>query len=199
MKSQTYETEEAWLEARRGKITGTVLGKLFSKRDKKPLTGYYELIAERIALPPSDENVMDRGHRLEDDAIARFAKETGKIVETGHILWMREDNESIAVSPDGVIGETEACEVKCLKSAHHIEAWLTKEIPSEYEAQILQYFIVNEKLQALYFIFYDPRMPKDFFYFTRTREDVQGQVEAYLELEQQALTEIAKIEDDLTF
>jgi hypothetical protein len=49
---------------------------------------------------------MDRGKRLEDEAIERFAKETGKKVNTDLVLWMRDDDENIAVSPDGSIGKT---------------------------------------------------------------------------------------------
>jgi len=182
-----------------GRITGSKLGKLFSKRDKKPLSGYYELIAERVALPPSDENPMDRGHRLEEEAIARFSEETGKQVDASLVTWHRDDDENICISPDGFIGEAEAVEVKCLASAKHIEAWLTKEIPSDYEMQVLQYFIVNEKLETLYFVFYDPRMPKDLFHHTVSRESVQSKVDEYLELERKTLEEIKKIEEELTF
>jgi predicted phage-related endonuclease len=199
MKVQKFDTEEQWLEARLGRITGTRLGKLLSKRDKKPLAGYYELIAERVAIPHNGENVMDRGKRLEEGAIERFAKETGKKVKNDLVLWSREDDENIALSPDGTIGKTEAVEVKCLSSAAHIEAWLTKQIPAEYWHQVLQYFIVNDKLKALYFVFYDPRMPKDLFWLTKTREEVQEEVNEYLEVEKQVLAQIAEIEKSLTF
>ncbi len=51
----------------------------------------------------------------------------------------------------------------------------------------------------LYFVFYDPRMPKDFFYFTVNRKDVQEKVSEYIELEKDVLIEIDKIEKELTF
>jgi len=199
MKIITFENEQEWLDARMGKITGTRLGNLLSKRDKKPLKGYYELIAERVAIPADNENVMDRGHRLEDEAIERFAEETGKKVNTDLVIWQREDEENIALSPDGFIGQTEAVEVKCLNSASHIEAYLTKEIPKEYEHQVLQYFIVNDKLKKLYFVFYDPRMPKDFFYLQVIRADIKEQIDEYLEIEKRVLQEIKEIERQLTF
>lgn len=199
MKIKAFKTEEDWLDARRGKITGTRLGNLLSKRDKKPLTAYYELLAERIALPATDEPVMDRGKRLEDDAVEKFAKETGKKVKNDLVLWYRDDNENIAISPDATIGKSEAVEVKCLSSALHIKAWLTKEIPDEYEHQVLQYFIVNDKLKKLYFVFYDPRMPKDLFWHEVKRSDIQEKVEEYLAIERQVLAEIEKLETEFTF
>jgi len=199
MRVDKFLSEERWLNARKGKITGSRLGSLFSKKDKKPLKAFYEIIAERIAIPADGENVMDRGKRLEVEAIERFEKETGKKVNKDLVLWMREDNEDIAVSPDGFIGETEAVECKCLNSASHIEAFLTKTIPSEYEYQVLQYFIVNDKLETLYFVFFDPRMPKDFFYYEVKREDVAEKITEYLEMEKEALKKIKDIENQLTF
>lgn len=199
MRVLTFDTEEAWLDARRGRITGTRLKDLIVKRGTKPKKGYYELIAERVALPATEENAMDRGKRLEDIAVERFAAETGKKVKNDLVLWCREDDENIAISPDASIGKTEAVEVKCLSSAAHVEALLTKEIPAEYEMQVLQYFVVNDKLKTLYFVFYDPRMPKDLFWLKKTRKEVQEQVNEYLALERQVLAQIAEIENQLTF
>jgi putative phage-type endonuclease len=198
MKSQTFLTQEEWLEARRGRVTGTRLKDIVVKRGTKPKKAFYELIAERIAIPRDPtENVMDRGHTLESDAVARFTQETGKNVDTSLILWTRDDNDNIAISPDGFIGDTEAVEVKCLNSASHLEAYLTKEIPSEYEMQALQYFIVNDKLQTLYFCFYDPSMPIDFFYHTMHRADVAEKVVEYLEYERGTLAEVERITNEL--
>jgi len=78
MKILKFDNEQDWLFARLGRITGTRLGNLLSKRDRKPLKGFYEIIAERIAIPADYENVMDRGKRLEDDAIERLPKKQGK-------------------------------------------------------------------------------------------------------------------------
>jgi len=199
MKIKTFASEEEWLEARKGKITGTRLKDLINKRATKPKIGFYEIIAERIALPPSEENAMDRGKRLEDEAIDRFEKLTKKEVNRDLVMWERDDNENIAISPDGFIGKKEAIEIKCLSSARFLEALLTNEIPSEYEYQTLQYFIVNEDLEKLYFGFYDPRMPKDFFYITLNRKDLEDKIAECLELERLALQKIKEIENNLTF
>ena len=199
MKTLKFSNTEDWLEARRGKITGTRLKDLVSKNGTKPKIGFYQIIAERVALAPTQENVMDRGHRLEEEAIEKFMAKTKKKVNADLVIWHRDDDEHIAISPDGFIGKTEAVEVKCFNSARHIEAWLTKEIPSEYECQVLQYFIVNEKLRKLYFVFYDPRMPKDLFWIEVKRKDIAEKVEEYLELEKEALKRIKEIENQLTF
>ncbi len=199
MKILNFKDEEAWLDARRGKITGTRLKGLINKTGKKKKIGFYEIIAERVAIPASGENVMDRGHRLEEDAILRFEKETGKKVDSDLVIWQRDDEPSIALSPDGSVGKTVGVEVKCLSSARHIEAWLTQKVPVEYKEQGMQYFIVNDSMKTLFFVFYDPRMPKDFFYLTINRKDVQKEIDEYLQLQRDVLAEIAEIEKQLTF
>jgi len=199
MKIQLYQSKEEWMFARLGKITGSRLKDIVVKRGTGKKKGYYELIAERLAIEPDTEDVMARGNRLEPEAMERFIKETGKKVDTSLVIWTRDDNESIAISPDGFIGKTEAVEVKCLSSASHIEAWLTQEIPSEYEMQVYQYFIVNDNLETLYLTFYDPRIPcKDFFFLTINRKDIQEQVDEYLEYQKTTLAEIDQIVNTLT-
>lgn len=198
MITKKYGSREEWLDGRRGKITGTRLKDVITLRGAGKKIGFYELIAERLAIPATDESAMERGQTLEPEAMERFVKETGKQVDTSLVLWTREDNDNIAISPDGFIGETEAVEVKCLSSARHIEAYLTKEVPSDYEFQVLQYFIVNEKLETLYLAFYDPRLTvKDFFYLTVTRD--QEKVDKYLEEQRKVLAEVSEIVSELSF
>jgi hypothetical protein len=206
LKITEYQNEDLWLEARQGRIGGTRLKDIIVKRGTKPKKGFYEIIAERVAIPAGTENKMDRGHTLEVDALIRFEKETWKKVNKSLVIWSRTDNEDIYVSPDGYIEQKrgkkikEACEVKCLNSASHIEAYLTQQIPSDYEAQVLQYFIANDDLEKLYFIMFDPRLPRiDFFYFTVTRKEKEGEIQEYLQLERDTLVKIAEIEKMLTF
>ncbi len=191
MITKVFDTEEEWMAARAGKITGSRLNNIVTKRGNGKKIGYYELIAEKLGAVQDDENAMERGKRLEEEAMEKFVTETGKKVQVGNIMWMREDDNNIAISPDGVIGKTEAVEVKCLNSARHIEALLTNEVPGEYEMQVLQYFIVNEKLETLYLAFYDPRLPvKSFFYLTIKRNQVDVDIRIYLEYQRQTLAEI---------
>lgn len=202
---------EEWLYTRRGKITGSRLKDIIAKRGGGKKIGFYELIAEKLGMPPeNDENQMERGSRLEADALERFKAETGKDVDTSLILWTRDENENIAISPDGVIGKTEAVEAKCLSSARHIEAFITKKIPTDYEYQVLQYFIVNDDLQLLHFVFFDPRFAMfsdpggkqakiDYFVIEVKREDVQAQVEEILTYEREVMVEVNEIVNQLTF
>jgi putative phage-type endonuclease len=210
MKVFTFKDKFEWFAAREGKITGSRLKDIVVKRGNGKKIGYYELIAERLGVPADDENPMERGTRLEKDAIERFKEETEKEVDTRLILWARDDNESIAISPDGIVSEAEAVEVKCLSSARHIEAFLTQKVPDEYEMQVIQYFIVNDKLETLNFVCYDPRFAMfvspdsrkvtlDYFVIEVKRADVQEQIDEYLEYQRKTLQEVDEIVNRLTF
>ncbi len=162
--------------------------------------GYYELIAENLGVPPEDGSAMDRGHDLEPEAIAMFEKKHKMKLDSGTVIWYREDNENIAISPDGFKGVKIAVEVKCLASSRHIEALLTNKIPEEYLYQRLQYFVVNDKLQTLYFAFYDPRLvAKPFFTIEVKRKDVQAEVDEFLAYERMLLEEVDALVAQLTF
>lgn len=200
MRVQKFDDRESWLSARTGKITGSRLKDIIVRRGSELKLGFYQLIAERLALPADGENPMDRGNRLEDEAIERFSKETGKKVDTTLVLWSRDDNDNIAVSPDGVIGKKEAIEVKCLASALHLKAFLLQDKFEDFEEQVTQYFIVNESLETLYLLFYDPRLSvKDFFYFTFQRENLKDKISAYLEYEIKTLKSVQEIVTQLSF
>jgi hypothetical protein len=179
--------------------------KLMLAMDKK--MGYYQLIADRLTVSEEEfegyvpnETPMDRGTRLQARAVEVFEGATGKKVDQSLVMWCRDDNESIAISPDGqVIGEHGALETKCLSSAKHVKAYLEKEIPDEYLFQRLQYFIVNDDLQTLYFAFYDPRMPTiEFFFIEVRREDVQAEIDQYLDIQRKTLAQVDAVVAELT-
>lgn len=198
MHIQTFETNEEWLAARLCKITGSRLKDIVVKRGTGKKLGFYELIAERIGLPADGENPMDRGHRLEEEAIDRFEQATGKTVDRSLVIHSRDDNENMAYSPDGVVSKTEEVEAKCLSSARHIEAYLTKQIPDEYHYQVLQYFIVNDELETLNVCFYDPRLKvADFFVIPVTRAEVLTEIEEMNVYQRATLQEVDQIVNSL--
>lgn len=143
------------------------------KLQGEPKKRYYEIIAERVARPvtPNDYvdelngqpfSMMARGHILEPQAITAFSEKTGLKVDDGCVVW--ESSENIYISPDFAItgkdGKVrQAGEVKCLSSEETIKAFLTGRYPTEYQAQVLKYFMVNDDLEKLYFVLYTDLIP----------------------------------------
>ncbi len=193
---------EEWLEYRKGKITGTRLGDIFAKRGGRKI-GFYDVIADRLALDPDDENRMDRGLRLEEEAIKVFTEKTGKKVERVG-LCVSEVNPNIINSPDGLIkvGKKykEAIEIKCLSPARHLQAVIENVVPGEFEAQKIQYFVVNPDLEKLHFVFYDPRIASVPFHVIEvTRESLGNLPQIMLDFQIEQLGEIDELVERLSF
>lgn len=153
-----------WEQLRKTHLTGTVLKGIMGT-PKARQESIYEMIANRLTIGvDSDEeyeNPMERGTRLEPDALATFEFQTGKSVEKVGFCE-NDENPAIAQSPDGYIkdtNDTEAIEVKSMGGKNHIKLWLTNEVPDEYEWQVIQYFVVNDNLKKLYFVGYNPQIP----------------------------------------
>jgi putative phage-type endonuclease len=201
MKTTKFEGRDEWLEARKTKITGSRLKDIVVLRGNEKKIGFWELLAERLQIADGEsDSPMQRGTDLESEAIKAFEEHEGKKVNTDLVIWTRDDNESIAISPDGFIGETEAIECKCLASARHLEAYFTNKVPKDYWFQVLQYFIVNEKLEILHFVMYDPRIPqKPYFKFTIDRAEVAEEVEQYLEYQKKVIEEVNNLANQLSF
>lgn len=192
-KHQIEQRTDEWLHIRKGKITGTALKSIMGTPRARQ-EAIYEIIAERLTIGIDDEeNAMERGNRLEPDAIAMFELETGKQVE--RIGFCEDDNNAmICNSPDGLIDETEAIEVKCMGGKNHIKMWLTDEIPDEYKWQIIQYFVVNEKLKKLYFVGYNPNIPVHQLHIIETtREENKTDIENAKKSQEAFLQEIDNI------
>ena len=156
----------------------------------------YKLIAQRIAKPinPNDYadripegatySAMLRGQILEDEARDLISEKLGKQIIPGRV-WQSDVNEYMICSPDGEIVDdtgkvSEAVEIKCLDSWKVVKAYYEKRPPLEYEAQIIQYFLVNENLQKLYFciysdVFTNPDLGLQIFELKR--EDYQEKIE----------------------
>ncbi len=149
---------DAWHQIRKGKITGTMLKQIMGT-PKARSEATYEFIAELLTVGiPDDENPMERGKRLEPEALAAFTYQTGLAVETVGFCE-HDDDPSIANSPDAlVVGKNAAVEVKCLNGAKHVKMWFTESVPDDYKWQVVQYFVVNDQLETLYFVGYHPEI-----------------------------------------
>lgn len=199
------QNTEAWMELRKAKITGSKLKDIVVKRGTNRKDGFYRLVADRLAIDPDGTNPMDRGHDLEEEALSAFEDSIGLKLERNCGMWVRDENENIAISPDSCIKNDDGVivagvEVKCLASHHHIRAIVENEVPSDYEMQILQYFIVNDDLETVYMVFYDPRVQsKPMHYLTISRESVEGDITSFKAYQANVLAEVDKIVIELAF
>lgn len=206
------QNSEEWLQWRLGKITGAKaksVQPLVKGSDRTP-AGVWTLLAERVADNAGGEAPIERGHRLENEALDRLAKELKTTVNKDCGVWVSDIDEDITISPDGVEKAdipTWAAEVKCLGSAKHLmyiikdiiakskEAYkpfnsIPNEYGSTYREQVIQYFVVNEKLERLYFVLYDDRIALngyDFYAIEISRHDIENEIAAQTENQKQVV------------
>lgn len=188
------QRSDEWFQIRKGKVTGTVLKNIMGT-PKARQDAIYDMVAQRltIGIDDGDENAMDRGVRLEGEALKMFELETGLDVE---LVGFAEDetNPLIANSPDGLIGENEAVEIKCMGGKNHVKLWLTNEVPDEYWWQVVQYFVVNPKLEKLYFVGYNPDIPVHPYHCIEVvREDIEEDVDKAKTSQSEFLKEVETI------
>lgn len=208
--SQEHD-REAWLELRKDKITGTRVGKV------KPLTrgtdrtpeGFWQMLADRLAIAKDGEPERDRGLRLENEALKKTAKRFKLKLNYDPGMWESDIDKDIAVSPDGAEeGDTPtyAAEAKCFDSKNHIKYVMldrraSKEkdyrpydsVPKDNKHQVIQHFVVNENLDKLYFTLYDDRIVLDklsHHVIVITRESVKDETDMQLLMEKEVLKDL---------
>lgn len=204
---------------------------------------FWGFLAEMWAEPAGNEPPMARGHRLENENIRQACEKLGidtATVEFDTGLWVRDDDERIAISPDAhekTEQPTFAFEAKSLGTRNHLMAvvpyatWYDLHsgdrtvdttdafrdmllalfpdvlrddltafdfVPAAYQAQVLQYFAVDDNLQTVYFAMLDDRVycPLSHVVMTVRREDVQDKVEKQLESERQTLAYVDMLSNE---
>lgn len=129
-----------------------------------------QLVAERLTGAAQESGYvnadMQRGIDLEPAALAAYEAHTGEIVRATGFLSMSE--HMAGCSLDGDVDEFEGLvEVKCPKSATHIEYFKARRLPPEYVAQVTHNLWVTGA-KWLDFCSYDDRVP-DWLQFFQVR------------------------------
>jgi hypothetical protein len=175
---QVTQGTPEWHQLRCGKITSSRMKQLV-KADNLSLID--ELIAEQeLGYYDADGYTspeMEWGTDMEPAAIGLYEAMTGVSVTRVGML-QSERYELLTVSPDGLVGDDGAVEVKCPKTKTHVRNIRMGVIPAEYRPQVLQYFLVHEGLQWLDFISFDPRLERKPIWIKRvTRAELRLEID----------------------
>lgn len=213
----SQDTErDAWLEFRRGKITGTSIGKLYEKNRSKAAIEesgvfstkanleLYKVVAGRIAVGDDGEPPRERGIRLEHTACKLAVKKLGlKHGEYNGYVFQSEVSEYAMSSPDNfehVDNPTWLMEIKCLSTARHLKMIFEGEIDKEFRWQVADSFLNCPSAKVLYFVLFDPRVVIDelaLHIITVKREDVADDIETLAKVRDRALKQIDNILEQL--
>lgn len=169
---------EEWLAARAGKVTASCMDKVLAKiktgeaaarRDYRA-----QIVAEILTGKPQENGFINAEMQwgLDQEPLARGAYELAQdvLVDTvGLVLHPRIDRAG--ASPDGLVNADGLLEIKCPKTATHLQYLLDDRVPKDYEPQMMWQLACTERLWAD-FASYDPRLPENMRLFVkRLRRD----------------------------
>ncbi len=192
------QNTDAWRDYRKGKIMGTTTVTAFT--GKKKLKDFWQILADRVVVDADKiETAMDRGHRLEDEALAKGAEKVGLKLYKKVAVCVSDDNENLAYSPDALAEPVDGkfvadFEAKCFEGAAHLESVINEFIPDK--TQMLRPFTINPDLQTRYYVFYHDRIeiPElSLKVMEIKREDYEVEIEILAERDKQALADIDEI------
>lgn len=156
-----------WAAARAGKVTASRIGDVIAKiktgeaaarRDYRT-----QLVAEILTGKPQEDEYMSPAMcwGVEQETFARAAYElaTDCLVDTVGLV-LHPTLERSAASPDGLVGPDGLIEIKCPKTATHIQYLLDGLVPKEYQPQMLWQMACCERSYCD-FVSFDPRLPEN--------------------------------------
>lgn len=136
---------DEWLEARRGIVTASTVGRLITAKTIKPASNDHsraltaQLVAERItgwSEEPYVSHDMLRGSLDEPVARALYAEHYGVTVDQVGLMVRDDWGFKIGYSPDGLVGDDGLIEIKSRRPKQHLATILADEVPAENMAQI---------------------------------------------------------------
>ena len=157
---------DAWKSARAGLVTASRMcdvlakiktGEAAARRDYRS-----QLVAEILTGVPQDDGYMNAEMQwgVENEPFARAAYEVATEQLVDQIgLVLHPSIERAAASPDGLVGADGVLEIKCPKTATHLQYLMDGVMPAKYEPQVMWQLACTGRAWAD-FISFDPRLPE---------------------------------------
>lgn len=191
---------DIWFEARLGKATASKFKDIMSTVKSGESAGRKnyraQLVAERLTRTKEEtytSKEMQHGIDYEDAAkLAYWIHSKQEIDDCGFFMH---DTLEAGASPDGLIGETGLCEIKCPNTATHIDTLKSQKLPTQYYWQVMGQMWITGR-EWCDFISYDPRMPANSRLFVLR---VYRDNEAIERLEQEITKFLSEVAEDELF
>lgn len=153
-----------WLAARAGKVTASCIadvmakiktGEAAARRDYKA-----QIVAEILTGTPQEDGYINAEMQwgLDHEPFARSAYEVQQAALVDQVGFVLHPTIGRAgASPDGVVGKTGLVELKCPKTATHIQWLLANEVPVKHQPQ-MQWQMACCGAAWNDFVSFDPRL-----------------------------------------
>ena len=164
---------DEWFSARLGVPTASRFKDIVTPAKGDKSTSYkgymYELIAERLTKDRENffkSEWMERGNEIEP--LARASYEFMHEVEVQQVGMIFNDEMTIGISPDGLIGDVGGLEIKCPKPSTLVKYMLDGGLPLEYKPQVMGSLMISGR-EWWDFLAFHPSM--DFFQIRVYRDE----------------------------
>lgn len=195
-----------WKAARAGKVTASripdVLAKGKGTSEASTRRKYrFQLVSEIMTGQPQENGFMSAAMAwgTENEPYARAAYEilTGEMVDqVGMVMHPR--IERAAASPDGIVCLDGLIEIKCPETPTHIEYLENREIPRDYQLQMLWQMACTGRAWCD-FVSFDPRLPENIQLFKERFQrdearikEIEDEVETFLDEVETAVARLRK-------
>lgn len=158
---------DEWKQMKAGKFGGTTADTFLVNGKSENGLGsglqnlIYQKAAELVTGPDLSEwstPAMQRGVELEPIARRRYEDEHfAAVEEVGYI----QRGEFFGVSPDGLVGEDGAIEIKCPQAPEFVRWMVTREIPKGYYAQMQWLLFITGRSWCDYVVYHPEFAPLD--------------------------------------
>ena len=189
-----------WLAARAGKVTASRINDVMASKTTAAYRDYRaQIVAEILTGQPQESGFTNAAMQwgTEQEKFARAEYELAcdwTVDEIGIVL--HPTIERGAASPDGLVSTNGLVEIKCPKTATHLQTLITKKQPRQYENQMLWQMACTGR-QWCDFVSYDPRLPEDLQLFVHRFDRDQERIDAIEEAVKQFLNEVNEMIDNI--
>lgn len=188
-----------WLASRAGKVTASRIadvmakiktGEAAARRDYRA-----QIVAEILTGKPQEDGYINAAMQwgIETEQAARDAYEAAEGVLVDQVgLVLHPVIDRAAASPDGLAGEG-LLEIKCPKTATHLQYLIDGVVPKAYQPQMLWQMACTERPWCD-FISFDPRLPEELQLFKVRFDRDEKRVK---EIETEVLAFLAEVDATL--
>lgn len=162
-----------WKAARAGKVTASCIKAVITKIQKGEAAARRDyrtqLVVEILTGKPQEDGFINDEMRwgIEQEPFAAGAYEMATDCLVDKVgLVLHPTIERSAASPDRLVGADGVLEIKCPKTATHLQYLLDGQVPRDYQPQMLWQMACCERAWCD-FVSYDPRLPENMRLFVR--------------------------------
>jgi putative phage-type endonuclease len=189
-----------WLAARAGKVTASRINDVMASKTTAAYRDYRaQIVAEILTGQPQESGftnvAMQWGTEQEKFARAEYELACDWTVDEIGIV-LHPTIERGAASPDGLVSTNGLVEIKCPKTATHLQTLVDKKQPRQYENQMLWQMACTGR-EWCDFVSYDPRLPEDLQLFVHRFDRDDKRIEEIEAAVTQFLNEVTEMIDNI--